>query len=125
PDLPTDRRGRILDGTICYGKKNGACTLENGKIIFVKNNLIESGTVMFSEKFHDDRAKIAIVQSDLGQDLYHMFVFANHIDFESWFQTGGQKGKYEEAVMHLTKGCRDTNPMTLHAALTRLVKGGT
>lgn len=120
-----DRRGRILDGSICYDKKEGSCDLKaGGKPFYIKNNGIERGFITFTEELHETAVKVAVVNDSLGSENYSMLVFANMTDFNTYADSDGKTipSSTKNAVMHVTAGCRDVNPMTLHLALTKLLK---
>jgi hypothetical protein len=112
----TDRRGRIVDGTICYDAKGNTCSIaESGKIIYMRNEY--NGAYGFTESIYAKKSKIAVVDRQLSQDNIRVRVYESKADAQS-----GSRN-FKSAVMHLTLGCRDTNPATFHAALTKLIAG--
>lgn len=115
-----DEIGRVLDGTICYNKSDGKCDKASGKVIYVKNNLIERGLVTFTEERVSPKEKVAVLADELGDENYSMKVFDSIADYRAFQDKKGDKSK--PAVMQLTVGCRDVNPMTLHLALVKLIR---
>ncbi len=115
-----DEIGRVLDGTVCADNSDGKCDKNSGKVIYVKNNLIERGIVTYSEQRLSTDVKVAMLVDELGDENYRMKVFANMADFTAFKEKKGDKST--AAIMHLTVGCRDVNPMTLHLALIKLIK---
>jgi hypothetical protein len=110
----TDRRGRIVDGKICYSAKDNTCQGNpDGKIIFMRNE--RRGMYEFTESISAKTSKIAIVSEQLPQDHARVAVYENIAD-----ASAGNKN-FKPAVMHISTGCRDTNPATFHAAITKLI----
>lgn len=114
-----DEIGRVLDGTICYGKSSGECSKATGKVIYVKNNMIEKGLVTFTEERISRKTKVAVLVDDLNEENYSMKVFDSIADYRAFQKKKSDKST--PAVMQLTVGCRDVNPMTLHLALVKLI----
>ena len=122
---PTDEFGRITDGMVCYGKTTGDCTDPAvGKRIYVKNNRIESGMIEYTESLTESKGKIAAVTAEMNNDQFAVTVFNTVADFTSWNRSGRRvlPPTAQVAVLLLTTGCRDVNPMTYHLALTKLIK---
>lgn len=122
-----DRRGRILDGTVCLGKKDGSCDLKSGgKPIYVKVDQFaaDGGYIIYTDAMHDTSYKIALRTSELGNQNFQTIIFDTIDDFKAYRASKGEKrpASSKDAVVQLTNGCRDTNPMTLHLALTKLIK---
>jgi hypothetical protein len=109
-----DRRGRILDGKICYNSQGNSCQGDSlGKPIFVRNEY--NGAYEFSESIYAKSTKFAVVDRQLPEDHVRVRVY------ESRDAAAARDSNFTSAVMHVTTGCRDTNPATFHAALVKLI----
>lgn len=121
--LKKDERGRVLDGNICYDAPDKKCS-ENDKAppIYIVNNVMENGAIEFMEQKKSTSTKIGIVDAELGEDNYTMNIFDSFSDYKKWKDSEGKvKVPMKKASVSVTMGCRDTNPMTMHLALTELI----
>jgi hypothetical protein len=110
----TDRRGRIVDGKICYSANTDTCQGKpDGKIIFMRNE--RNGVYEFTESIYAKTSKIAVATESLAGDHVRVAVY------ETIDDAAAGNRNFVPAVMHISTGCRDTNPATFHAAITKLI----
>jgi hypothetical protein len=112
--MATDRRGRILDGKICYNAKGEACLGNpSAKTVFIRNSA--NGLYEFTESFYETKNKYAIVTARLPNDVVRTNVY------ESLEEANARSAKFVPALMHVTTACRDTNPATFHVSMVELI----
>jgi hypothetical protein len=110
----TDKLGRVVDGLLCLGASGETCTSDaNASVLFIKNNM--TGMVSFTDTPKGRKTRFARLDQELPNDHYRVTVF-NSLEEANSDSSSGKPG-----VMHMTASCRDTNPMLLHLAMTKLI----
>ncbi len=110
--------GRISDGKICLGAD---CNADGGSEIYVKNNRQSDGFIEYRESSVAKETKFAKFLGGLSDDRVRVAIYANAQDMNKDLQGAQGKVNKQFGALHLTTGCRDVNPMTLHLALTKLI----
>lgn len=115
----TDNLQRVIDGRICSGEN---CNPEQGQTIYIKNNNTEFGHIEYRTGLGQQSTKFAYFESRIINDQVAVKIFNNAVDMAAYVSGETPKTPPQPGHLHLSIGCRDVNPMTLHLALVKLLK---
>ena len=110
---------RISDGKICIGT---GCDTDAGTVIYVTNNKSESGFIEYRDSPIVGKTKFARFTSTFDNDHVSVAIFDNAANLAKYLRDPSSVPPPKLGQLHLTIGCRDVNPMTLHLALTKLLR---
>ena len=110
---------RISDGKICLG---AGCDTDAGNVIYIKNNRSEVGFIEYRDSPIAGKSKFARFTSNFDNDQVSVAIFENATNLAKYMRDPSSAPAPKSGQLHLTIGCRDVNPMTLHLALTKLLR---